>query len=85
VPLLVEWNKNIAARVGPFPGLDAGIMESNGEQNYRDWGKMILDHPLYGAGWIEPRDGFFHLDEEFYRTSGGIFLEPGPYQKLITD
>jgi len=85
VPLLVEWNKNIAARLGPFPGLDAGIMESNGEQNYRDWGKMILDHPLYGAGWIEPGDGFFHLDEEFYRTSGGIFLEPGHYRKLISD
>lgn len=85
VPLLVEWNKNIAARLAPFPGLDAGIMESNGEQNYRDWGKMVLEHPLYGAGWIEPREGFFHLDDEFYRTSGGIFLEPGPYQKLITD
>jgi hypothetical protein len=85
VPLLVEWNKNIAARLGPFTGLDAGIMESNGEQNYRDWEKMVLDHPLYGAGWIEPREGFFHLDEEFYRTSGGIFLEPGHYQKLISD
>jgi L-alanine-DL-glutamate epimerase-like enolase superfamily enzyme len=85
VPLLVEWNKNIAARLDPFPGLEAGIMESNGEQNYRDWRKMILEHPLYGAGWIEPREGFFHLDEEFYRTSGGIFLEPGAYQNLITD
>ncbi|NWF54009.1 MAG: mandelate racemase/muconate lactonizing enzyme family protein [Syntrophaceae bacterium] len=85
IPLLVEWNKNIAARLGPFPGLDAGIMESNGEQNYRDWGKMVLDHPLCGSGWIKPREGFFHLDEEFYRTSGGIFLEHSHYQKLISD
>jgi L-alanine-DL-glutamate epimerase-like enolase superfamily enzyme len=85
VPLLVEWNKNIAARLGPFPGLDAGIMESNGEQNYKYWPRMIADHPLRGAGWIEPRDGFFHLDSEFYRTSGGIFLEPGHYRKLVNE
>lgn len=84
VPLLVEWNKNVAARLGPFPDLSAGIMESNGEQNYKNWTQMIKDHPLHGAGWIEPREGFFHLDDEFYRTSGGIFFEPGHYQKLVS-
>ena len=85
VPLLVELNKNIAARLGPFPGLDAGIMESNGEQNYRYWPRMIADHPLRGGRWIEPRGGFFHLDSEFYRSSGGIFLEPGHYQRLVAE
>ena len=85
IPLLLEWNKNIAARLGPFPGLDAGILESNGEQNYKYWPRMIADHPLRGAGWIEPRDGFFHLGSEFYRISGGIFLAPGHYQDLVAE
>ena len=83
IPLLLEWNKNIAARLGPFPGLDVGIIEANGEQNYRDWRQMILGHALSGAAWIEPRHGFFHLDDDFYRTSGGVFLDPGDYQKLV--
>lgn len=77
VPLLVEWNKNFAARLSPFPGLSMGILESNGTQNYRHWKKMIQDHPLHGVGWIEPRRGVYHLDDDFYRTSGGILLKPG--------
>ena len=83
IPLLLEWNKNIAARLGPFPGLDVGIIEANGEQNYRDWRQMILAHPRSGAAWIEPEHGYFHLDDDFYRTSGGVFLDPGEYQKLV--
>ncbi len=84
IPLLLEWNKNVSARLGPFPGLSAGIIESNGEQNYKYWTRMIADHPLRGAGWIESKGGFFHLDKEFYRTSGGIFLPPGHYQELVS-
>jgi L-alanine-DL-glutamate epimerase-like enolase superfamily enzyme len=83
VPLLVEWNKNFAARLSPFPSLSVGILESNGEQNYKNWRKMVEDHPLYGARWIEPNGGFYQLDEDFYRTSGGIFHESGHYQKFI--
>jgi hypothetical protein len=30
-------------------------------------------HPCHGAGWLEPRNGLFHLDADFYRSSGGIF------------
>lgn len=83
VPLLVEWNKNFAARLPPFPGLPLGILESNGRQNYRDWDHMIADHPCRGAGWIQPRGGVYLLDEDFYRTSGGVFLPPGGYQRLV--
>jgi len=85
VPLLVEWNKNFAARLSPFPGLAMGILESNGEQNYKNWDLLIKDHPLYGAGWIEPRGGVYQLDQHFYQTAGGIFLRPGHYQNLVEE
>src|SRR5690606_36824441 len=34
-PILIDWNKNIAARLAPFPGLDFNLMETNGHQNYK--------------------------------------------------
>jgi L-alanine-DL-glutamate epimerase-like enolase superfamily enzyme len=83
LPLLLEWNKNVAARLKPFPRLELGIIESHGEQTYRNWKKLIADLPLSRGGWVEPRDGIYDLDEEYYRTSGGIFLSPGHYQELI--
>jgi len=73
IPILVEWNKNVAARLKPFPGLKTGLQESNGAQHYKRWREMIDAHPCAGAEWVEPRDGVFHLDNDFYRTSGGIF------------
>jgi hypothetical protein len=83
IPVLVEWNKNFAARLDPFPGLSMNILESNGEQNYKDWDRMITEHPCAGAGWIRPVGGVYRLEEDFYRTSGGIFLAPGHYQRLV--
>jgi L-alanine-DL-glutamate epimerase-like enolase superfamily enzyme len=85
LPALLEWNKNVAARLNSFPGLKMGILESHGEQTYRHWQKLIADLPLSGGGWVEPSDGIYNLDEEYYRTSGGIFLPPGHYQKLIEE
>lgn len=83
VPLLVEWNKTVAAHLVPFPGLSMGILESNGAQNYRNWGDLLEDHPRAGARWITPRGGLFHLDNEFYETAGGIFLKPGHYEASV--
>jgi L-alanine-DL-glutamate epimerase-like enolase superfamily enzyme len=83
LPALLEWNKNVAARLDSFPGLKMGIIESHGEQTYRNWKTLVADLPLAGGGWIEPRSGIYYLDEEYYRTSGGIFLPPGHYQTLI--
>jgi len=83
IPVLVEWNKNFAARLGPFPGLSMNILESNGEQNYRDWDRMVAEHPCAGAGWIRPVGAVYRLDEDFYQNSGGIFLAPGHYQRLV--
>jgi L-alanine-DL-glutamate epimerase-like enolase superfamily enzyme len=74
-PILVDWNKNVAARLSVLPGMKIGVLESNGHQNYRNWEQMKKHHPMYGASWIEPKDGIFNLDQSFYKDSGGIFRD----------
>ena len=71
-PILVDWNKNVAARLAPLPGMKVGVLESNGHQNYRNWERMKSYHPRCGASWMEVVDGLFHLDDDFYSCSGGI-------------
>ncbi|MBN8217214.1 MAG: L-alanine-DL-glutamate epimerase [Spirochaetes bacterium] len=74
-PILVEWNKNVAARLPLFPGMKAGIVETNGFQNYRDWDAMAARHPCAGKSWTKPQRGIFALDADFYAQSGGILLD----------
>jgi len=71
-PILVDWNKNFAARLPSLPGMKIGVLESNGHQNYKNWEAMKLSHPFHGASWIEPQYGVFIIDESFYKYSGGI-------------
>lgn len=70
-PLLVDWNKNMAAHLTPLPELKIGIIETNGYQNYRNWERMKGMHPRAGAPWIEARNGMYELSEHFYDTCGG--------------
>ncbi|MBL9212931.1 MAG: hypothetical protein JNL92_20895 [Opitutaceae bacterium] len=77
-PLLVEWNKNVAARLAPFPGLGLGLVETNGHQNYRNWETLRTYHPAPDAPWARTVRGVFKLGPEFYARSGGIF-EPAPH------
>jgi len=72
-PILVEWNKNIASRLAPFPDLGTGLLETNGHQNYRNWDKMLTYKPSSGASWAKTVQGVFHLDKDYYDRSGGIF------------
>ncbi|MBD3308501.1 L-alanine-DL-glutamate epimerase [candidate division KSB3 bacterium] len=83
VPLLLDWNLNIAARLPRFPGLATGLIESNGAQQYKHWGQFLERHPCSGKRWLEPSGGFFSLDAEFYRCDGGIFFPPGQYADLV--
>jgi L-alanine-DL-glutamate epimerase-like enolase superfamily enzyme len=76
---LVDLNKNFAARLAPLPGLRVGLLESNGHQYYTNWERMCETLPYPDGKWIYPRDGLYHLDEDFYRQSGGIFKEFGMY------
>ena len=82
-PILVDWNKNVAARLAPFPGLGLGLLESNGHQNYREWAKMVTYHPRGGAPWTVVKDGLYELGADFYAESGGIFAPSGHYEAMF--
>ena len=85
VPMLVEWNKVFAAHLPPLPGLEAGLLESNGEQNYANWADLVAEHPMSGAPWIEARRGTWTLDDGFFAVSGGVFRGAGHYEGLVSD
>lgn len=83
-PILVDWNKNIAARLNAFPGLgNLGLMESNGHQNYINWKTMMDYHPRKDGRWIKANKGVYELDKEFYQTGGGIFDPIPHYEEMF--
>ena len=83
-PILVEWNKCVAARLKPFPELPGlGLQETNGWQNYRNWDKMKDHHPKKNARWTKSVKGVYETDEAFFGESGGIFLESEHYEKMF--
>lgn len=79
-PILVNWHKNLAARLAPFPGIGMGLMETNGDANYCNWDTM----KRYSTAWAAPSGGVFDLDEEFYRRSGGIFEPAAHYEDMFS-
>src|SRR5690606_41716176 len=52
-PILVEWNKNVAARLPGFPGISVGLQEATAHQYYKNWGKMVTDQPMPRAPGVE--------------------------------
>lgn len=82
-PVLVDWNKSIAARLKPLPGLQVGLLETNGHQNYSNWDTMIGYHPRGNESWNKCVNGTFELNEQFYRESGGIFIPSNHYNSLF--
>jgi L-alanine-DL-glutamate epimerase-like enolase superfamily enzyme len=82
-PVLVEWNKNVAARLAPFPGLGLGLLETNGHQNYRNWETMRSYHPAPDANWAQTKRGVFELDADYYARSGGIFQTSPHYEAMF--
>ena len=83
VPTLVEWNKNIAARLPRFPGLNGGLVESNGSENYATWDRLLSEYPTPNGSWLRPIEGAFLLDQSYYDQSGGIFETPNAYASLF--
>lgn len=68
-PAMVEWNKNFAARLDSIPGMKIGVLETNGEQNYKNYARMkaLVPYPdRYEAG-------VFNLLHGFYVHAGGVF------------
>jgi len=84
-PILVDWNKNVAARLAPLPGMKIGLLETNGHQNYRNWEAMKSYHPAYGSSWTETKRGLFRLNDDFYTEGGGIFESSQHYLKLLSE
>jgi L-alanine-DL-glutamate epimerase-like enolase superfamily enzyme len=82
-PILVEWNKAIACRLAPFPGLGLGLLETNGHQNYLNWDTMVGYHPYPEEDWRKTKKGVFNLDEDYYQKSGGIFTPSAHYQDML--
>jgi hypothetical protein len=72
-PIMVDWNKNVAARLEPLPGMNIGVLEVNGPQNYKNWEAMESHHPYSQGSWVKMQNGLFQLDDDFYKHSGGIF------------
>ncbi|MCK5705042.1 MAG: mandelate racemase/muconate lactonizing enzyme family protein, partial [Cyclobacteriaceae bacterium] len=82
-PILVDWNKNVAARLAPFPGIKLGLLETNGHQNYKEWDTMESYHPYRDASWRKVNQGVFDLDADFYKKSGGIFKQSEHYVNMF--
>ncbi|MCF6175823.1 MAG: hypothetical protein L3J71_08655 [Victivallaceae bacterium] len=72
-PATVEWNKNIAARLAPLPGMTTGLLESNGPHFYKHWQELIAAQPEPNALWVEAHNGIFELSKDYYAQSGAIF------------
>ena len=77
-PILIDWHKNLAAHLAPFPVINMGLMETNGDMNYKNWDTMVKYHPDSDASWFQRRSGVFELNKDFYDRSGGMF-EPSPH------
>lgn len=83
-PVLVEWNKNVAARLASFPGIgNLGLVESNGHQNYLKWNDMLTYHPRKDASWVHVKKGVYELGREFFQTGGGIFDPMPHYEEMF--
>ncbi|MGV3587327.1 MAG: enolase C-terminal domain-like protein [Adhaeribacter sp.] len=82
-PILIDWHRNLAGRIAPFPGLGMGLMETNGDMNYRNWAEMVKYNPAAGASWSQARNGVFELSKEFYQRSAGIMEPSAHYQQMF--
>jgi L-alanine-DL-glutamate epimerase-like enolase superfamily enzyme len=84
-PILVEWNKNVAARLSPFPGIGIGLLETNGHQNYKNWEIMRGYNPCKDASWAKTQNGVFELNDDYYSKSGGIFMQSPHYEEMFSN
>ncbi len=85
-PILVEWNKNIAARLKSFPGLNnLGLVESNGHQNYVNWQEMQHYYPQHDAYWVNAQEGFYYTNDKYFNNGGGIFDPIPHYENMFKD
>jgi len=83
-PILVDWNKSIAARLSPFANIGIGLQETNGHQYYKNWDTMMSYHPMPKASWVETTKGVYVTDRSFYEQSAGIFKPSAHYEEMFS-
>lgn len=84
-PLLVDWNKSVAARLPAFPEMKGlGLQETNGWQNYLHWDQMMNKLPMKNASWVKSDLGVYHTNSDFFDQSAGIFKPSAHYEKLMS-
>ena len=73
-PVMLEWNKSVAARLKPLIGMKIGVVESNGAQNYSGWDRMLtyLENESSDGAILTPKEG------------DGIFKAHGHYLEIAT-
>lgn len=76
-PAMLDWNKNVAARLPLLPGMKMGMMEMNGHQNHAHWARLLARHPAVSQPWMKPREGVFRMEKSFYAKGGGLFYQYG--------
>lgn len=79
-PLMLEWNMAVAVRLSQIPGLNAGIIETNGEQNYTDWEKLLMQTGHPEASWFKSTNGVFDMSD-FYGQCD-LFAIPQAYKRI---
>jgi L-alanine-DL-glutamate epimerase-like enolase superfamily enzyme len=84
-PILVDWNKCVAARLAPFPNIGIGLQETNGHQYYKNWDTMLTYHPRPDATWVQTQKGVYLTDKSFYSESGGIFYPSPHYEQMFAE
>lgn len=81
VPLLAEWNKQFASRIGALTGMNCGCIEINGNQNYKNWAELC-DMLPDGLTYKPEMNGCFTIDENDYKAGAKLFCE-NKYFKLF--
>ncbi|MCP1381675.1 mandelate racemase/muconate lactonizing enzyme family protein [Runella salmonicolor] len=82
-PILVDWNKSVAARLPPFPNMSIGLQETNGHQYYKNWDRLMSYHPKASGTWTKTVKGVYPTDASFYAQSAGIFEPSAHYEGLF--
>jgi L-alanine-DL-glutamate epimerase-like enolase superfamily enzyme len=82
-PILVDWNKCVAARLAPYPNLTIGLQETNGHQYYKNWDEMMTYHPKGGDTWTQTQKGVYLTGKSFYDESGGILQPSAHYEDMF--
>jgi len=81
-PLLVEWNKNVAARLAPFPGWARAARDQRPPELPRLGDDAQLPSRA-AAPWAKTTRGVFELDGTTTPRSGGVFDRLPHYEAMF--